>query len=172
MTSFEARAVSALGFVTMIGIAWLFSSDRRRMPWRTVAWGCGLQLALGLLLLKTPFGRVFFRAMNAVAGAMVTYTGEGVNFVFGALVDTGFSIVVNVLPIIVFMGSFFAVLYHLGLIQRVVDALAVVLTRTMRTSGAESLAAVANLFVGMTESALVVRPYLERMTLSELFARS
>ena len=89
---------------------------------------------------------------------------------FGALVDTGFSIVANVLPIIVFMGSFFAVLYHLGLIQRVVDVLAVVLTRTMRTSGAESLAAVANLFVGMTESALVVRPYLERMTLSELFA--
>ncbi len=91
------------------------------------------------------------------------------DFVFGALVEPGFSIFVNVLPIIIFMGSVFAVLYHLGLIQRVVDALAWVLSRTMRTSGAESLAAVANLFVGMTESALIVKPYLERMTRSELF---
>jgi CNT family concentrative nucleoside transporter len=90
--------------------------------------------------------------------------------VFGALMDTGFSFAVNVLPIIVFMGSFFAVLYHLGVVQRVVDALAWVLSRTMRLSGAESLAAVANIFVGMTESALVVKPYLERMTRSELFA--
>ena len=79
-------------------------------------------------------------------------------FVFGALVDTGFSFVVNVLPIIVFMGSMFAVLYHLGVMQRVVNVLAAALSRTLGTSGAESLAAVANVFVGMTESALVVRP--------------
>jgi len=163
------RLVSALGFVAMIGFAWLLSSDRRHPPWRTVAWGVALQLALGLLLLETAVGSLFFRGMNAVVSALIEYTDAGVRFVFGALVDTGFSFVVNVLPIIVFMGSFFAVLYHLGVIQRVVDALAVVLMRTMRTSGAESLSAVANLFVGMTESALMVRPYLERMTRSELF---
>jgi CNT family concentrative nucleoside transporter len=164
-----ARAISALGIAVMIAIAWVCSSDRRRVPWSTVAWGVALQLALGLLLLKTPVGRLFFAAMNGIATAMITYTDAGVRFVFGGLVETGFSIVVNVLPIIVFMGSVFAVLYHLGVMQRVVDALALVLGRTMKTSGAESMAAVANLFVGMTESALIVRPYLERMTRSELF---
>jgi CNT family concentrative nucleoside transporter len=164
-----ARAVSVLGLAVMIAIAWVFSTDRRRVPWSTVAWGVGLQLALGVLLLKTPLGRLFFAAMNRLATAMITYTDAGVRFVFGGIVDTGFSIVVNVLPIIVFMGSVFAVLYHVGFMQRVVDTLAVVLGRTMKISGAESMAAVANLFVGMTESALIVRPYLERMTRSELF---
>ncbi len=164
------RAVPALGFVTMIGIAWIFSSDRQRFPWRTVATGVALQLALALLLLKTPVGRLFFQAMSAVVGALVRYTEAGTSFVFGALVDTGFSIVVNVLPIIIFSGCFFSVLYHLGILQRVVDLLAVLLSRAMRISGAESLAAVANLFIGMTESALVVQPFLARMTRSELFS--
>ena len=170
MSDVVPRLVSAVGFLAMIAIAWAFSMDRRRVPWRTVAWGAALQLALGLLLLKTFVGQLFFEGMSAVVGALLGYTDAGVSFVFGALVDTGFSIFVNVLPIIIFMGSAFAVLYHLGLIQRVVDALAWALSRTMRTSGAESLAAVANLFVGMTESALIVRPYLERMTRSELFS--
>ena len=170
MTDLAPRAVSAAGFCVMLAIAFAASSDRARIPWRTVRWGVGLQLALGVLLLATPVGTWFFAGMTAVVGALTRYTDVGVRFVFGALVDTGFSFVVNVLPIIVFMGSFFAVLYHVGLLQRVVDALAALLSRTMRTSGAESLAAVANLFVGMTESALIVRPYLERMTRSELFA--
>jgi CNT family concentrative nucleoside transporter len=165
-----ARLVSALGFVAMIAIAWAFSQDRRRFPWRTLAWGVGLQLALGAILLRTRVGEGFFRVTNGLVELFLRYVEAGVRFVFGALVDTGFSIVVNVLPIIVFMGSLFAVLYHLGLLQRVVDALARLLSRTMGTSGAESLAAVANVFVGMTEAALIVRPYLERMTRSELFA--
>jgi CNT family concentrative nucleoside transporter len=155
--------------VSDVGARVLFSSDRRRVPWPTVAWGIGLQFVLGVLLLKTPLGSLFFAAMNAIVSSLIAYTRVGVDFVFGALVDTGFSIVVNVLPIIVFMGSVFAVLYHLGIMQRVVDALAAVLARTLRISGAESLAAVSNLFVGMTESALIVKPYLERMTRSELF---
>jgi CNT family concentrative nucleoside transporter len=165
-----ARLVSALGFVAMIAIAWGFSQQRRHFPWRTVAWGAALQLLLGAVLLRTRVGEGFFRITNGVVELFLRYVDAGVRFVFGALVDTGFSIVVNVLPIIVFMGSLFAVLYHLGVLQRVVDALARVLSRTMGTSGAESLAAVANIFVGMTEAALIVRPYLERMTRSELFA--
>jgi CNT family concentrative nucleoside transporter len=164
------RLVSALGLLAMVAIAWGCSVDRRNMPWRTVFWGIALQLALGGLLLKTPLGRAFFHAMNAVVSNLIAYTDVGVRFVFGALVDTGFSFIVNVLPIIIFMGSVFAVLYHLGIMQRVVDVLAVVLARLLRISGAESLVAVANLFVGMTESALIVRPYLERMTRSELFS--
>ena len=169
MTSVTDRAISTLGLLVMIAIAWLCSRDRGAVPWRTVAWGLGLQLALGVLLLKTPVGRVFFDAMNVLVAALTRYTEAGVSFVFGDLVPQGFSIVVNVLPIIVFMGSVFAVLYHLGVIQRIVDVLARLLSRTMGISGAESLSAVANLFVGMTESALVVQPYLARMTSSELF---
>ena len=164
-----ARAVSALGFAVMIALAWVVSCDRRHVPWRTVAWGAGLQLALGVLLLKTPVGVWFFRGMNAVVSALVSYTDVGVRFVFGALADTGFSFAIHVLPIIVIMGGLFGVLYHLGILQRVVDVLARALSRSMGTSGAESLGAVANLFVGMTESALIVRPYLEHMTRSELF---
>ncbi len=170
MTDLSARGVSCLGLLAMIACAWACSSARDRVPWRTVAWGLALQLGLAALLLKTPVGALFFDAMNALVSALLRYTEAGVRLVFGALVDTGFSFAINVLPIIVFMGSLFAVLYHLGIVQRVVDVLALALSRTMRTSGAESLGAVANLFVGMVESALVVRPYLSSMTRSELFA--
>lgn len=170
MSDAGLRALSALGFATLIGVAWVFSSDRGRFPWRIVVSGAALQLALGVLLLKTPVGGAFFDLMSAVVGAFLAYTEEGTRFVFGGLVDTGFSIFVNVLPIIIFSGCFFSVLYHLGVLQRVVDVLSAVLTRTMRISGAESLCAAANLFVGMTEAALVVKPYLPRMTRSELFA--
>jgi CNT family concentrative nucleoside transporter len=169
VTEWSDRAVSALGLLVFVGLAWLCSSDRARIPWRTVAWGLGLQLALGVLLLETPVGGAFFSMMNALVDALLRYTDVGVRFVFGALVDTGFSFAINVLPIIVFMGSVFSVLYHVGVVQPVVNGLARVLGRTLRLSGAESLAAVANLFVGMVESALVVRPYLENMTRSELF---
>jgi len=170
VTSLEDRFVSALGLVVMIFIAWLVSSDRRAMPWRTIAWGVGLQLALAVVLLKTFVGRVFFDAMSVLAEALSRYVDAGVEFVFGSLIPGDFSFAIQVLPIIIFMGSLFAILYHLGIMQRVVNALALVLSRTMGTSGAESLAAVGNIFIGMTESALVVRPYLERMTRSELFS--
>jgi CNT family concentrative nucleoside transporter len=163
------RAVSALGLVVLVAIAWALSSDRRQVSWRVVCWGLGLQFGLAILLLKTPVGRPFFDGMDALARALMSITDVGARFVFGSLADTGFSFVVNVLPIIIVMGSVFAVLYHIGIMQRVVDGLSVLLSRTMRTSGAESLAAVANLFLGMTESALIVKPYLERMTRSELF---
>ena len=170
MSELAPRLVSAVGFLAMSAIAWAFSRDRRRFPWRPVVWGSAIQLALGFTLLRTPIGAVFFAFTNGIVDLFLRYVDAGVRFVFGALVDTGFSIAVNVLPIIVFMGSLFAVLYHLGVLQRVVGALAQVLSRTLGTSGAESLAAVANIFVGMTEAALVVKPYLERMTRSELFA--
>lgn len=169
MNDLAPRAVSALGFACWMAFAWALSEDRRAVPWRTVAWGIALQLGLGLLLLETPFGRAFFWLMSALVDALIACTDAGVRFVFGALVDTGFSFAVSVLPTIVFMGSLFAVLYHVGLLQLVVRALSAVFARTMRISGAESLCAIANIFLGMIESALVVRPYLERMTRSELF---
>lgn len=170
MSEIGARALSLAGVLAMLAIAWAFSSDRRRMPWRTVAWGLAIQLALGLLLLKSAAGRGFFAAASAAVTGLTTYTGIGARFVFGPLVDGGFSIALHVLPVIVFMGSLFAVLFHLGVVQLVVRGLARGLERTLRTSGAESLAAAANVFVGMTEAPLLVRPYVERMTRSELFA--
>jgi CNT family concentrative nucleoside transporter len=163
------RGPPVLGLLAMLGVAWLCSEDRRRVPWRTVGFGLALQLVLALLLLRSAGGRLFFGGVNDAVNAVVAYTGAGVGFVLGPIADTGFSIFANVLPIIVFMGSLFAVLYHLGVVQRVVDVLAAVLVRTLGTSGAESLAAVANIFIGMTEAPLLVRPYLERMTRSELF---
>jgi CNT family concentrative nucleoside transporter len=170
VTDLGLRAVSALGFISLIAIAWLCSSDRRHFPWRTVLWGVGLQAGLALLLLETTLGHAFFAFVNRLTNRFLGYTEEGTRFVFGPLMDTGFSFALNVLPIIIFMGSFFAVLYHLGVVQRVVDAMAWLLARTMRLSGAESLAAVANIFLGMIESGLVVKPYLQRMTESELFS--
>jgi len=163
------RAISALGLVALIAIAWAFSTERRIIPWRVIAWGLGLQLALALLLLKTAFGRAFFVAVNQAVVQFIGFTDAGVAFVFGPLQELGFSFVLDVLPIIIFMGSLFAILYHLGIVQWVVTALARILSRSMGLSGAESLAAVANIFVGMAEAPLLVRPYIERMTRSELF---
>lgn len=167
---FGPRLVSGLGFVAMIAIAWSVSSDRKRFPTRVVVAGAAVQIGLGVLLLKTPVGALFFAGMARVVGAFLSYSEAGTRFVFGALADSGFSIFVNVLPIIIFSGCFFSVLYHLGILQRLVDALAGLLARGMRLSGAESLCAVANLFVGLTEAALLVGPYVARMTRSELFA--
>ena len=169
MTDLGLRAVSALGLFAMIAIAWALSLDRRRMPWRTLAFGLGLQLSVALLLLKTRAGGLFFRLASALVAGLDRYAGAGARFVFGPLVDSGFAIATHVLPVIVFLASLFGVLFHLGIVQRVVAALAAVLERTLRTSGAESLAAAATIFVGMVEAPLLVRPYVERMTRSELF---
>lgn len=170
MSELGPRAVSALGFAAMLVIAWALSEARSRIAWRTIGVGIAMQIGLAALLLTTPVGEAFFGFMTAAVSVLTRVTDVGARFVFGPLADAGFSILVNVLPIIVFMGSLLAVLYHLGVMQRIVNAMAWALSRSLKLSGAESLVAVSNLFVGMTESALVVRPYLERMTRSELFA--
>ncbi len=164
------RFVSAGGLLGMVAIAWLFSSDRKNIPWKTVAFGIGLQFALAIVLLKTAAGHAFFGATSFLVDKLLAYTNAGSRFVFGPLLDSGFSFALGVLPVIVFMASLFAVLYHLGWVQVVVRGLATVLSRFMRISGAESLAAVANVFVGMVESYLIVKPYVARMTQSELFS--
>jgi CNT family concentrative nucleoside transporter len=170
VTDLPLRLVSGLGLIGLIAIAWVFSTQRRVVPWRVIGWGLGLQMALALLLLKTAFGRAVFVAVNQAVAQFIGFTDAGVTFVVGPLKGLGFSFVLDVLPIIIFMGSLFAILYHLGVVQWVVGALARLLSRSMGLSGAESLAAVANIFVGMTEAPLLVRPYIERMTRSELFA--
>jgi CNT family concentrative nucleoside transporter len=170
LSDLSLRLTSVLGVVAMIAIAWITSVDRRRFPWRTVGFGLVIQAALALLLLETAAGRAFFAGASALVSGLTSYTNAGARFVFGPLMDSGFAIATQVLPVIVFMGSLFAVLFYLGIVQKLVAALAWGMTRSMGTSGAESLAAAANIFVGMVEAPLLVRPYVERMTRSELFA--
>ena len=169
MTDIGLRLTSAFGFFGMIAIAWGLSRNRSLFPWRTVVGGILVQFSLAGLLLISPVGRGFFIGANAFAARFISYTDAGVAMVFGPLQTVGFSLFLNALPVIIFMGTVFSILYHLGIVQRIVDALAWALSRSMGLSGAESLAAIANIFVGMTESGLIVKPYLARMTESEIF---
>ena len=169
MSDLGLRALAGLGLFVFVFLGWLFSTDRRRFPWRVVAWGLAIQLAVAAVLLRTPAGRAFFVGVNGAVAGFLGFAREGARFVFGPLLEVGPSFALTVFPIIVLMGSFFSVLYHLGVMQRLVRALAVALSRAMAISGAESVAAVSNIFLGMAEAALLVRPYLERMTRSELF---
>ncbi|MFN0087989.1 MAG: NupC/NupG family nucleoside CNT transporter [Blastocatellia bacterium] len=166
--------VSTLGFLVFAGIAWLFSTNRRRIQWKTVAWGMGLQLLVGLLVFRLPFSRRLFLSLNDGVMALLDVSKAGSVFLLGPLAagpgesgSIGFVLAFQALPIAIFFSAFAAALYQLGILQAVVRVFARLFHRTMGISGAESLCAAANIFVGV-ESALVVRPYIERMTRSEL----
>ncbi len=164
------RGLSLFGLAVMVGLAWLLSVRRDRFPWRIVGWGIGLQLAFGVLVLKTRAGLAFFSFLNDVVTQLLRFTDDGSRFLFGAYLDNEFTVALNVLPTIIFFSSLMAVLYHLGVMQRLVRGVAWVMQRTLRTSGAETLSAAANIFVGQTEAPLVVRPFVDKMTRSELMA--
>jgi CNT family concentrative nucleoside transporter len=169
MSEWHSRAAAALGLFVLIALGWLLSEARQRVPWRSIAIALAIQLGLAALLLRTPVGTAFFHGMNAAVGVIMRSVAVGSDFVFGELGRGGFSFALQVLPVIIVMGSLFGSLYHVGVLQRVVSALARPMARLLGISGAESLATAVNVFLGMTESALVVAPYLERMTRSELF---
>ena len=169
MTEPALRAVSCAGFFVLLAIAWAFSSDRKAIDRRLVGLGVAIQFLLAIVLLLSPIGGVFFSLVKIPVEVLISVTRAGVQFVFGPLADIGHSFALNVLPIIISMGSLFGTLYYLGWIQPVVQGLAKALARTMHLSGAEALAAIANIFVGLIESGVVIRPYLGRMTHSELF---
>lgn len=164
-------AVSLLGLAALLGIAWAVSTDRRRFPWRIVLWSLALQAVFALIVLRSPWGTA---ALSAVADAVdlaLRQANTGIELVFGPLADRerfGVILAVSALPTIVYVASVFSVLYHLGLLQRAVSGMAWLMRRTMGTSGAETLASAANVFMGQTEAPLIVAPYLERMTRSEL----
>lgn len=167
------RLTGLLGVLVMIGIALALSSQRGRVPWRLVGAGVGLQFVLAFLLLQFEWTR---RVFEAIAGFVVGVIGKanaGIAFVFGeelARVDgpVGFVFAVQVLPVIIFFASLMAVLYHVGVMQRLIGALAWLLRTTMGVTGAEALAMAANVFVGQTEAPLTVKPLLERMTRAQL----
>ncbi|MBI3983547.1 MAG: NupC/NupG family nucleoside CNT transporter [Gemmatimonadetes bacterium] len=183
-----------VGIVTMLGVAWLLSVDRRRVNWRLVGMGVVLQAVVGLVVLKTGVGRALFQGANTVFTGLLGFTEQGARFVFGNLVKnnvpagvpagapsnmaplgdvqvwaaTGAYFAFSVLPTIIFFSSLMSVLYYLGVMQWIVRGLAWGMQRTMRTSGAETLSAAGNIFVGQTEAPLLIKPFVGRMTYSEL----
>jgi concentrative nucleoside transporter, CNT family len=164
------RGISFLGLFVMIGLAWAMSYDRKSFPTRIVLWGVGLQLAFGFVVLRTAIGLAFFSILDDGVARLLTFTEDGSRFLFGDYLDDHFTMALNVLPTIIFFSALMTVLYHLGVMQKVVRAFAWVMQRTMKTSGAETLSAAANIFVGQTEAPLVVKPFVKEMTESELMA--
>ena len=160
----------------LIGIAFACSENKKKVDWKLVACGIVMQLIFAFLILKTQAGLAVFRWLGSIVDALLGFTNEGAKFVFGGLVSPneeglkafGFIFAFNVLPTIIFFSSFMAILYHLGIMQKVIYVIAWVMQRTLKTSGAESLSASANIFVGQTEAPLVVKPYIDKMTRSEI----
>ncbi|MBI5573948.1 MAG: NupC/NupG family nucleoside CNT transporter [Elusimicrobia bacterium] len=186
------RLISVLGTVVLVGIAWLFSMNRKKINWKTVAVGITLQVILALIVLVSPPGRWFFSKMNDVIVKMLSFSEDGARFLFGNLVANyipvgvlenynfvatikavaygGAFFAFSVLPTIIFFSSLMSVMYYLGVMQLIVLAFAKVMTKFMDVSGAESLSCSANIFVGQTEAPLLVRPFISTMTKSELLA--
>ena len=164
-------AFGIFGLAVLLSIAFAFSSNRKEVDWKLVASGIGLQLFFAVLVILVPGGREFFEGLSRIFVTVIGFAMEGSAFIFGSLADPsnlGFIFAFQVLPTIIFFASLMAVLYHLGLMQKVVQAMAWVMLKVMRISGSESLSVAANVFVGQTEAPLVVRPYISRMTESEL----
>lgn len=163
------RAISALGVLVFLAISYALSVNRRAIRWRTVAWGLGLEFIFALLILKTPGGLAVFKTLGDVVSNFMAFSDVGAKFVFGDnFKDHLFAF--QVLPTIIFFSAFISVLYYYGILQRVVNGLAWVMMKTMKTSGSESLSCAGNIFLGPTESALMVKPYVAKMTQSELHA--
>lgn len=171
-----------LGFFGIFGflfIAYLISSNRKHIPWKSVGVGILLQLVIALTIIGVPAAGLsgplagLFKAANDFATNLISYSDEGASFLFGPLLDTekmgGMVVGLKILPTIIFFSALMAILYHVGVMQKIVGLLAFVMQKTLRTSGAESLATAANIFVGQSEAPLVIKPYLKKMTDSEVF---
>jgi concentrative nucleoside transporter, CNT family len=192
-TPFSARLVSLAGMVVLLLIGWSLSTNRKAIPWRIILWGIALQLIFAVFILRTPIGERVFAAANDVVVALLGFTVDGAKFIFGDLVwnnvpigsgqaggnapmvptpgtvaQTGAFFAFNVLPTIIFFSSLMTLLYYLGVMQIIVKGMAWVMQRTMGTSGAETLSAAGNIFLGQTEAPLLIKPFVSRMTMSEL----
>jgi concentrative nucleoside transporter, CNT family len=167
-----SRFTGILGLLTMLLLAWLFSTNRRAIRWRTVMWGLGLQIVFAFIVLQWTVGqRILHTASDAIT-RMLDYSFAGSQFVFGELgkqhSSYGLIFAFQVLPAIIFISAFFAVLYHIGVMQIVIRFFARIMQWTMRVSGAESLNVAASIFMGQTEAPLTIRPFLPDATNSEL----
>ena len=168
-----------LGLIVLIGIAFAFSDNRSHINWRQVGMGISLQIIFALFIILVPWGSIAFDYLAKFFVKIISFTYNGADFVFGFLAWTekvaqvtphqgGFIFVFQVLPTLIFFSSLMSVLYHLGIMQRIVQGMAWVMAKTLKISGAESISVAANVFIGQTEAPLVVRPYVDTMTKSEL----
>ncbi|MGD0568014.1 MAG: NupC/NupG family nucleoside CNT transporter [Candidatus Sulfotelmatobacter sp.] len=164
------RFTGILGLLCMLGLAYAFSTDRRAIRLKTVAWGLGLQFAFAVCVLRIEAGRRIFQSAGNVVSRLLSYSYVGSQFVFGDLGKQGaaFYFAFQVLPTIIFICAFFAVLYHFGVMQFIIKIAAWVMTRVMGASGAESLNIAASIFMGQTEAPVTIRPFLPDLTHSEL----
>ena len=163
------RFISLFGYLVLLLLAWLMSSHKRNIPWRVIFAGTLMQFAFALCILKTAPGLFFFSWVGDVFTSLLDFSDTGAKFVFGENFKD-FFFAFKVLPTIIFVSSLMSVLYYIGLMQWIVNALAWLMQRTLGTSGAETLSASANVFMGQTEAPLLIKPYLGGMTLSELNA--
>ena len=175
------KLLSFFGLAAFLALAWAISENRKKFPWRTVLTGVGLQFLFGILILKTDIGQRFFSGFQAAAVKLLGFAEEGTRLVFGPLAnqplmaekfgpENAFVFVVVISGTIILVASISSLLYHYGILQKIVQGMAWVMQRVMGTSGSESLAAAANIFMGQTEAPLVVKPYLLKMTRSEMLA--
>jgi CNT family concentrative nucleoside transporter len=175
----ESKLASLLGLAVMIGLAWACSLNRKLFPWRTVLWGLALQFVFALVILKTPWGEATFDLAGRAINLLIQFANEGCWFVFGPLAnealmkgpfgaDNAFVFAITVTGTVITVSALSSLFYHWGILQKVVQAVAWVMRKVMRTSGSETLAAAANIFMGQTEAPLVIKPYVARMTRSEL----
>src|SRR6266852_4284246 len=166
------RLIGILGMLTMMALAYLFSTNRRAIRGKTVAWGLGLQIAFAFLVMRWETGRYLFQQAGDAVKWLLGFAFYGSEFVFGDLgkkgSPLGFFFAFQVLPTIIFIAAFFALLYYLGVMQAIIKAAAVIMTRLMGASGAESLNVAASIFMGQTEAPLTIRPFLPEVTRSEL----
>ena len=169
------RLTGLLGIVVLLGIAYAMSNNRGAISKRIVLWGLGLQLLFALFILKTPMGQPFFSAVDIVIRKLLSFSDAGSDFLFksfgaGTVEAPLMNFAFRIIPTIIFFSSLMAVLYHLGIMQWIIRWIARGMQKTMGTSGSETLSVSANIFVGQTESPLMVRPFIQGMTKSELMA--
>ena len=163
-----------LGILTLLAIAYAMSNNRNRISFRTIYWGLGLQFIFAVFILKTPIGKPIFSFLDQIITKLISFSDAGSDFLFKSYVaDVGvhpslLNFAFRLLPTIIFFSSLMAVLYHFGIIQKIVKLIAKLMQKTMHTSGAETLSVSANIFVGQTEAPLMVRPFISQMTKSEL----
>lgn len=165
------KIIGIIGLFVLIGIAFLLSDNKKRINWKLVSIGISMQVIFALLILRFPPGRKLFESISGVITKLLDYTKEGTGFLFGDLLNVenvGFVFALHVLPTIIFFSALMSILYYLGVMQKIISVLAKGMVKLLGTSGAETLSAVANIFVGQTEAPLVIKPYISTMTKSEL----
>jgi concentrative nucleoside transporter, CNT family len=165
------RFTGLLGLIVFLGLAYAFSTNRRAIRWQTVGWGLGLQIIFAFLVIKWSYGQHILKSVSDVITGLLAHSADGSSLVFGALGDpksVASVFAFAVLPTIIFVSAFFAILYHIGLMQQIIKVVAWVMQFTMGTSGAESTNVAASIFMGQTEAPLTIRPFLSGATRSEL----